>query len=414
MTFIRRFFSRFGWGGVLGDLSGQQLDVPSHLVTKPTSVDGALQISTVYACARLLAGTVSSLPLMVYREDRQGRRSVDRNSRLWMILHDQPNDQMTASDFWQAMILQWALRGNAYAQIMRNSLGDLVALWPLSSDQMTVFADKESKQVVYQYTRDGETYNLKPEDVLHIKDIGTGLVGFSKLEFMNASIGESMETQKYTTANASNFGRPSGILTVDHVLDRKKGQDEKIARALGSFTNGAGRMIVLEADMKFQQVALTPEQSQLLESRKYGVEELCRWFGVPPVLIGASGATTWGSGIAEIVSGFHKFTLNPLLKTIEQAILSRVVPIEDRGRVTVEFNLDALMRDDPASRYSAYATAVQNGFKTRNEVRQLENDPPLEGGDVLTAQTNLAPLDKLGAGADPNVSQTPIPEAIQQ
>lgn len=414
MTFIRRFFSRFGWGGVLGDLSGQQLDVPSHLMTKPTSVDGALQISTVYACARLLAGTVSSLPLMVYREDRQGRRSVDRNSRLWMILHDQPNDQMTSSDFWQAMILQWALRGNAYAQILRNADGELVSLWPLSSDQMTVFADKETKQVVYQYVRDGETFNMKPEDVLHIKDIGTGLVGFSKLEFMNASIGESKETQMYTTANASNFGRPSGILTVDHVLDRKKGQSQAVAQALGSFTNGAGRMIVLEADMKFQQVALTPEQSQLLESRKYGVEELCRWFGVPPVLIGASGATTWGSGIAEIVSGFHKFTLNPLLKSIEQAILSRVVPIQDQGRVTVEFNLDAFMRGDLASRYSAYATAVQNGFKTRNEVRQLENDPPLEGGDVLTAQTNLAPLDKLGAGADPNVDQTPLPEAVQQ
>ena len=414
MAFIRRFFSRFGWGGVLGDLSGQQLDVPSHLMTKPTSVDGALQISTVYACARLLAGTVSSLPLMVYREDRQGRRSVDRNSRLWMILHDQPNDSMTSSDFWQAMILQWALRGNAYAQILRNDEGELVSLWPLSSDQMTVFADKETKRVVYQYVRDGETFNMRPEDVLHIKDIGTGLVGFSKLEFMNASIGESKETQMYTTANASNFGRPSGILTVDHVLDRKKGQSQAVAQALGSFTNGAGRMIVLEADMKFQQVALTPEQSQLLESRKYGVEELCRWFGVPPVLIGASGATTWGSGIAEIVSGFHKFTLNPLLKSIEQAILSRVVPIEDQGRVTVEFNLDAFMRGDLASRYSAYATAVQNGFKTRNEVRQLENDPPLEGGDVLTAQTNLAPLNKLGAVADPNVDQTPIPEAVQQ
>ena len=262
MTFIRRFFSRFGWGGVLGDLSGQQFDVPSHLVTKPTSVDGALQISTVYACARLLAGTVSSLPLMVYREDRAGRRSVDRKSRLWMILHDQPNDQMTASDFWQAMILQWALRGNAYAQIVRNGLGDLVALWPLSSDQMTVFADKESKQVVYQYTRDGETYNLKPEDVLHIKDIGTGLVGFSKLEFMNASIGESMETQKYTTANASNFGRPSGILTVDHVLDRKKGQAEAVGRALGSFTNGAGRMIVLRGALPVVRRPARPDRSE--------------------------------------------------------------------------------------------------------------------------------------------------------
>lgn len=414
MTFIRRFFTKFGWGGVLGDQTGQQMDVPSHLVTASTSVDSALQISTVYACARLLAGTVSSLPLMVYRDDGTGHRTIDRNSRLWLILHDQPNDAMTASDFWQAMLLQWALRGNAYAQILRNAEGELVSLWPLSADQMTVFADKETGRVVYQYSRDGKEYNLAPSDVLHIKDVGTGLVGFSKLEFMNSSVNESMETQKYTTQNASNFGRPSGVLTVDHVLNRKNGQADAIGRALGNFSNGAGRMIVLEADMKFQQVSLTPEQSQLLESRKYGVEELCRWFGVPPVLIGASGATTWGSGIAEIVSGFHKFTLNPLLKSIEQAILSRVVPFEDRSHVTVEFNLDAFFRGDLASRYSAYATAVQNGFKTRNEVRQLENDPPIEGGDVLTAQTNLAPLDQLGAGADPNVDQTPIPEVIQQ
>lgn len=414
MTFIRRFFTKFGWGGVLGDQTGQQMDVPSHLVTASTSVDSALQISTVYACARLLAGTVSSLPLMVYRDDGDGHRTVDRNSRLWFILHDQPNDAMTASDFWQAMLLQWALRGNAYAQILRNNDGELVSLWPLSADQMTVFADKATGRVIYQYSRDGKTYDLDPSDVLHIKDVGTGLVGFSKLEFMNSSVNESMETQKYTTQNASNFGRPSGVLTVDHVLNRKNGQAEAIGRALGNFSNGAGRMIVLEADMKFQQVSLTPEQSQLLESRKYGVEELCRWFGVPPVLIGASGATTWGSGIAEIVSGFHKFTLNPLLKSIEQAILSRVVPFEERPHVTVEFNLDAFFRGDLASRYSAYATAVQNGFKTRNEVRQLENDPPIDGGDVLTAQTNLAPLNQLGAGADPNVDQTPIPEVIQQ
>lgn len=166
--------------------------------------------------------------------------------------------------------------------------------------------------------------------------------------------------------------------------------------------------------MKFQQVALTPEQSQLLESRRYGVEEICRWFGVPPVLIGASGATTWGSGIAEIVAGFHKFTLNPLLKSIEQAIESRVLQPEERGSLTVEFNLDAFFRGDIKSRYSAYATAVQNGFKTRNEVRQLENDPPIDGGDVLTAQTNLAPLDKLGQVANKNEPQTPIGEDIEQ
>lgn len=397
----------------MSDQSGQQHETPSSLVAAPMSPDIALQISTVYACARLLAGTVSSLPLMVFKEDSRGNRKVDRGSRLWTILHDQPNAVMTASDFWQAMILQWALRGNAYAQIVRDSVGDVISLWPLSSDQMTVFSDKETGRLVYQYVRDSQTYDLTPDQVLHIKDIGTGILGFSKLEFMGSSVQEAMATQKYTMQNAQNFGRPSGILTVDHVLDRKKGQADAVGRALGSFKSESGKLIVLEADMKFQQVALTPEQSQLLESRKYGVEEICRWFGVPPVLIGASGATTWGSGIAEIVSGFHKFTLNPLLKSIEQALESRILRAEERGSVVIEFNLDAFFRGDLQSRYAAYATAVQNGFKTRNEVRALENDPPLEGGDTPTAQTNLAPLDKLGEVASSNAPQTPVGEVKQ-
>ena len=383
------------------------------MLFRSMSPDIALQISTVYACARLLAGTVSSLPLMVFKEDSRGNRKVDRGSRLWTILHDQPNAVMTASDFWQAMILQWALRGNAYAQIMRDSVGDVISLWPLSSDQMTVFSDKETGRLVYQYVRDSQTYDLTPDQVLHIKDIGTGILGFSKLEFMGSSVQEAMATQKYTMQNAQNFGRPSGILTVDHVLDRKKGQADAVGRALGSFKSESGKLIVLEADMKFQQVALTPEQSQLLESRKYGVEEICRWFGVPPVLIGASGATTWGSGIAEIVSGFHKFTLNPLLKSIEQALESRILRLEERGSVVIEFNLDAFFRGDLQSRYAAYATAVQNGFKTRNEVRALENDPPIEGGDTPTAQTNLAPLDKLGEVASSNAPQTPVGDVKQ-
>ena len=397
----------------MSDQSGQQLETPSSLVAAPMSPDIALQISTVYACARLLAGTVSSLPLMVFKEDSRGNRKVDRGSRLWTILHDQPNAVMTASDFWQAMILQWALRGNAYAQIMRDSVGDVISLWPLSSDQMTVFSDKETGRLVYQYVRDSQTYDLTPDQVLHIKDIGTGILGFSKLEFMGSSVQEAMATQKYTMQNAQNFGRPSGILTVDHVLERKKGQADAVGRALGRFKSESGKLIVLEADMKFQQVALTPEQSQLLESRKYGVEEICRWFGVPPVLIGASGATTWGSGIAEIVSGFHKFTLNPLLKSIEQALESRILRSEERGSVVIEFNLDAFFRGDLQSRYAAYATAVQNGFKTRNEVRALENDPPIDGGDTPTAQTNLAPLDKLGEVASSNAPQTPVGEVKQ-
>ena len=409
--FIKKVASWFGWGGAMGDASGQQFETPSTMVARPVSPDVALQISAVYACAKLLAGTVSSLPLMVYRTDARGQRKVDRSGRLWTILHDQPNDLMTASDFWQAMVLQWALRGNAYAQIIRDEQGDLVALWPMSSDQMTVFADKATNAIVYRYYKDGQYFDLDKSQVLHIKDIGTGIVGFSKLEFMASSVNESLATQEYTMQNAQNFGRPSGVLTVDHILDRKKGQAQAVSSALQNFKSGSSKIIVLEADMKFQQVSLTPEQSQLLESRQYGVEEVCRWFGVPPVLIGASGATTWGSGIAEIVSGFHKFTLNPLLVSIEQAIEARVMTIEEQLHQTVEFSLDGLLRGDIQTRYAAYATAVQNGFKTRNEVRQLENDEPLPGGDMLTAQTNLAPLEKLGEV--PATANTEIQEVKQ-
>ena len=396
---ISRFFSWIG-GGILRDQSGQQLSTPSVMSATPTSPDAAMQVSTVYACVSLLARVISSLPLMVYETLPDGRRKLARDSRLWMVLHSRPNDVMTPRDFWSTMIMHWAMRGNAYAQIIRDSSGDLVSLWPLSPDQTEVFVDSKG-QVAYKYQKDGKTYLLGVNDVLHIKDIGNGLIGLSKLSFMSSSVKEATDTQKFATANAENYGKPSGILTVDHILkkENKNGvnERERIRQSLYDFrTGGSSKIVVLEADMKFNPVTLTPEESQLIENRRFSVEEICRWFGVPPVLIGASGATTWGSGISEITSGFVKFTIGPMLVSIEQALRSRVFTLEERMTMQAEFSLDALMRGDITSRYQAYATAVQNGFKTRNEVRQLENDEPVEGGDVLTAQTNLAPLDKLG------------------
>lgn len=393
-----RFFSWIG-GGILRDQSGQQLGTPSVMSAAPTSPDAAMQVSTVYACVSLLARVISSLPLMVYETMPDGRRKLARDSRLWMVLHSRPNDVMTPRDFWSTMIMHWAMRGNAYAQIIRDSSGDLISLWPLSPDQTEVFVDKNG-QVAYKYQKDGQTYILGVNDVFHIKDIGNGLIGLSKLSFMSSSVKEATDTQKFATANAENYGKPSGILTVDHILKKDKNgvnERDRIRQSLYDFrTGGSSKIVVLEADMKFNPVTLTPEESQLIENRRFSVEEICRWFGVPPVLIGASGATTWGSGISEITSGFVKFTIGPMLVSIEQALRSRVFTFDERMTMQAEFSLDALMRGDITSRYQAYATAVQNGFKTRNEVRQLENDEPVEGGDVLTAQTNLAPLDKLG------------------
>ena len=397
------FFSNFvTWlgGGILRDHNGQQLCTPSVSSAPRTSPDAAMQVSTVYACVSLLARVISSLPLMVYENFPDGQRRIARGTNLWMVLHSRPNDQMTPRDFWSTMIMHWAMRGNAYAQIMRDSTGDLIALWPLSPDQMEVYVDDQGK-VVYKYQKNGKTFLFDPKDILHIKDVGNGLIGLSKLAFMASSVREAVDTQNFATSNAANFGKPSGILTVDHILSPKNkngvNERERVRQGLVDFrTGGSSKIIVLEADMKFNPVTLTPEESQLIENRRFSVEEICRWFGVPPVLIGASGATTWGSGISEITSGFVKFTIGPMLVSIEQALRSRVFNYEERESMQAEFSLDALMRGDITSRYQAYATAVQNGFKTRNEVRQLENDEPIEGGDVLTAQTNLAPLDMLG------------------
>jgi HK97 family phage portal protein len=172
-----------------------------------------------------------------------------------------------------------------------------------------------------------------------------------------------------------------------------------------------GRLFLLEANMKYQQLSLSPEDQELLESRKFGVEEICRWFDVPPVLIHHSNVTTWGSGIEQIVDGFYKFTVRPILVSIEQAVRKRVMTPGQRARMSCEFSLDALLRASLKDRMEIYAKAVQNGIKNRNECRQLENDPPYTGGDVFTAQSNLAPIDMLGK-VKPSVTVAPDP--IQQ
>jgi HK97 family phage portal protein len=148
--------------------------------------------------------------------------------------------------------------------------------------------------------------------------------------------------------------------------------------------------------MKYQQLSLAPEDMELLDTRRFAVEEICRWFDVPPVLIHHSNVSTWGSGIEQIVDGFYKLTIRPLLVGIEQAVRKQVMTPKQRATMSAEFAMEALLRGSLKDRMEVYAKAVQNGLKTRNECRQLENDPPIDGADDLTAQTNLAPLSMLG------------------
>ena len=387
----------FGWGGALGQQSGKQtIGASGSLIpgTAALSPDGALQLSTVWACVSLIANIIASLPLFVYTRSDKGQRELARDSLLWQILHDSPNSRMTPMEFWVALLLNLLLRGNAYARIERNDIGDAVALWPMASDQVEPWLLPDGT-LVYKYTVGSNVAVLSADNVLHIKGVGNGTTGLDRLDYMRASTNEAANAQGAANAMFANHGKPSGILMIDRVLNKEQRSAIK-SNFQEMAEGGTSRLYLLEADTKYQQLNLSPADQQLLETRKFTVEELCRWFGVPPVLVGHSNVTAWGSGIEQLIDGFHKLVIGPLVVNLQQAISKRVLTPAQRVRFTVEFSLDALLRASLKDRMEIYATAVQNGLKTRNECRQLENDPAIAGGDELTAQSNLAPLHMLG------------------
>ena len=394
--------SMLGWFGIgenaLSERVGEQYNKPGSVLIADISnvkTDGALQLSAVWSCIDRRANIVASLPFFAYQRDSKGQKTLDRNSRLYQLLHDSPNSRMTPVDFWRVMMLNHDLRGNAYARIDRNAQGEAVGLWPMPADQveMNVLLDGS---VVYLYRLADTLAVLAEENVLHLKNLGNGTVGFAKLDFMRVTTDELYKAQQSASKLFGTGGKPTGVLMVDNVL--KPAQREAIRTSFSemSSTTSTGRLFVLEAAMKYQQLGISPEDQQLLESRKFGVEEICRWFDVPPVLAHHSNVTTWGRGVDAIIDGWYKLSIRPLLVSIEQAVTKRVMTPQQRARMSVEFSFDALLRGNIKDRFEAYAKGVQNGITTRNEARQLENLPPIEGGDGLTAQVSLAPLSMLG------------------
>ena len=394
--FLTSFLGWFGWGGALGQHSGQQSGAPSSALIEGSSnigPDGAMQLSTVWSCVWLLANTIATLPFFVYTQ-KDGMRELARDTMLWGILHDSPNSRMTPVEFWVAMLLNLILRGNAYARIERRKNGEAITLWPMAADQVQMHV-LDDGSIAYEYYIGGNVAVLSEDSVLHIKEIGNGNIGFARLDYMRATTTEAANAQKEASKLFANGGKPTGILMIDRVL--KDDQRKAIKANFADLAEGdTSRIKLLEADMKYQQINLTPQDQQLLDTRKFTVEEICRWFSVPPVMVGHSNVTAWGSGVEQIIEGFFKSTIRPALVRIEQAVTKRVLTPAQRATLTVEISFDALLRANLKDRMEIYAKGVQNGLKTRNECRQLENDPPIKGGDELTAQTNLAPLRMLG------------------
>lgn len=391
------FYSKwFGRSAALGETAGVQTNSPSVALVSDTAsigVDGALQLSTVWACIELRANTIASLPFFAYQQIN-GQRTLARTSRLYSLLHESPNSRMTPFEFWRGLMMNYDLRGNAYARIDRAPDGEAIALWPMPADQVECKV-LDDGSLAYFYSFGSTEIALFEQDVLHLKNLGNGTTGLAKLDFMRSTTDEVTKAQTAASRTFGNGGKPTGILTSESVLSAA--QREALKTSFSQLSEGGvQKLMVLEASLKYQQVSMTPEDQQLLETRNFGVEEICRWFGMPSILVNQNGVTAWGSGIQTILEGWVTLQMRPLLVNIEQATKKRVMTAKQRSNMSIEFSLDALLRGSLKDRMAIYAQATQNGIYTRNEARQLENMPPDDNGDALTAQSNLVPLKMLG------------------
>lgn len=408
----------FAGSGAMAERTGQQNAAPTTALVPDVphvGPDGALQLSAVWACIERRANILASLPLFTYQRLANGQKELARETRLYQLLHDSPNSRMTPFEFWRALMMNHDLRGAGYARIDRDeATGEALAIWPMPADQVTPLV-LDDGAMVYQYQVGADVAVYAEENVLVIKNLGNGTVGLSKLDFMRATVAEAGSAQANANRLFSTSGKPTGVLMVDGVLSKE--QREAVRERFAEMQTGStARLFVLEASMKYQQLSLSPEDQQLLQTRQFAVEEICRWFDVPPVMVHHSNVTTWGSGVEQIIDGFYKMTLGPLVVGVEQAIRKRVLTPAQRARYTCEFSIDALLRGSLKDRAEIFAKLSQNGGITRNEFRQLENWPRVADpmADALTVQTNLLPIGLLGQqptapkGGTNAASQDPI------
>lgn len=371
---------------------------------KPVTERTSMQMAAVYACVRVLAESVADISLHLYRQTDKGKEKATKHP-LYRLLHDEPNPEMTAFSFRETLMAHLALWGNAYCQIVRNGMGDVVGLYPLLPDRMIV--DRIDGQIIYQYTRYDDEAKTIPRDVnyftsrdiLHIPGMGfDGLVGYSPIAMAKNAIGMAIATEEYGARFFANGAAPGGILSHPGVIK----DPEKLRAAWQSQFGGsgnAGKIAVLEEGMTYTQIGIAPEEAQFLETRKFQIDEIARIFRIPPHMIGDLEHATF-SNIEHQSLEFVKFTLGPWLSRWEQAINRSLLKPSEKGTYFAKFNVDKLQRGDYSTRMQGYATARQNGWMSANDIRELENMdriPADQGGDLYLINGAMLPMQDAGA-----------------
>lgn len=365
----------------------------------------SMQMTAVYSCVRILSEAVASLPLLVYEQsDSHSQRA--RDHPLYFLLHDEPNPEMTSFIFRETLMTHLLLWGNAYAQIIRNGKGEVVALYPLMPDRMKVDRDEDG-QLFYEYQvskanpsiNTAGTVRLHPQDVLHIPGLGfDGLVGYSPIAMAKNAIGMAIACEEYGAKFFAHGAAPSGVLEHPGVLkDPSKLRDSWQATFGGSANSG--KVAVLEEGVKYTPISIAPEQAQFLETRKFQINEIARIFRIPPHMVGDLEKSSF-SNIEQQSLEFVKYTLDPWVSRWEQAMTKILLTPEEKKKYTIKFNVDGLLRGDYQSRMNGYAIARQNGWMSANDIRRLEELDPIPeeaGGNLYLVNGNMLPLQQAGS-----------------
>ena len=387
----------------------------------------AMQMTAVYSCVRILAEAVAGLPLHLYRYTESGGKEKAIDHPLYLLLHDEPNPEMSSFVFRETLMTHLLLWGNAYAQIIRNGKNEVIALYPLMPNKMEVDRD-EYGQLYYKYQRsndeaptmEGSSVILKPCDMLHIPGLGfDGLVGYSPIAMAKNAIGMAIACEEYGAKFFANGAQPGGVLEHPGTIKDTQRVRESWQSTFGGSGN-ANKIAVLEEGMKYTPISMSPEQAQFLETRKFQINEIARIFRVPPHMVGDLEKSSF-SNIEQQSLEFVKYTLDPWVIRWEQSIMRSLLTPEEKKTYYAKFNLDGLLRGDYQSRMNGYAIGRQNGWMSANDIRELENldrIPAEEGGDLYLINGNMLPMRDAGAFAnitptDSGKEETPDEEVLE-
>ncbi|MBF8679863.1 phage portal protein [Pseudomonas fulva] len=381
---------------------------------KAVTVDKAMRLSAVWACVRIISTSVAGLPLSIYRRLPDGGRETARDFPLYDVVHNSPNEDMAAFHFWQAVVASMLLWGNAYCEIHRSG-GRVIALDFLMPSRVTPEPDDNGRLRYFFQPRKGARREIAQADMLHIPAFTLdGRMGLSAIRYGADVFGSAMSADDAANTTFKNGMMPTVAFSVDKTLNpTQRAEFRDYVKTISGALN-AGKSPVLEQGVKPEMIGINPADAQLLESRGHSIEEICRWFGVPPwMVMKTDKGSNWGTGLEQQQIAFLTYCIMTYTAPIEQCVNKRCLTAVDRIKHYAEFSLEAFLRADSAGRAAYLSTMGQNGYMTRNEGRHKENLPSMPGGDILTVQSNLVPLDQLGKQNDSQAARAALMNWLQ-